>query len=121
MAQVEEKDQRVVDELFEEELDRRLREDDEFHRISDELMDEIELRFLLLADGTVAQQARLAAVLVLGNGRPRDFIRTVTRFSSQPRSTVRPSSDAVAGEWRSGCRRIHAAIERRGAAQAGTA
>ncbi|MFZ2653183.1 MAG: hypothetical protein WA210_24130 [Burkholderiaceae bacterium] len=50
-----EKDQRVVDELFEEDLDRRLREDDKFHRISDELMDDNELRFSLLADGAVQQ------------------------------------------------------------------
>lgn len=53
LGATDEKDQRVVDELFEEELDRRLREDDEFHRISDDLMDEIELRFSLLTDGTV--------------------------------------------------------------------
>jgi hypothetical protein len=33
--------------------DRRLREDEQFHRISDDLMDEIELRFSLLTEGTV--------------------------------------------------------------------
>jgi len=53
LGAVDEKDQRVVDELFEEELDRRLREDDDFYRISDDLMDEIEKRFSLLTDGTV--------------------------------------------------------------------
>ncbi|WP_237046475.1 hypothetical protein [Aquipseudomonas alcaligenes] len=83
LGATDERDQRVVDELFEEELDRRLREDDEFHRISDELMDEIELRFSLLTDGTVRRNKQ---------GWPQSwswetddratFIKTVTRFSS---------------------------------------
>jgi len=83
LGATDEKDQRVVDELFEEELDRRLREDDEFHRISDELMDEIELRFKLLTNGTVRRNKQ---------GWPQSwswetddratFINTVTRFSS---------------------------------------
>lgn len=83
LGAVDEKDQRVVDELFEEELDRRLREDDGFHRISDELMDEIELRFSLLTDGTVRRNKQ---------GWPQSwswetddrasFIKTITRFSS---------------------------------------
>jgi energy-coupling factor transporter ATP-binding protein EcfA2 len=83
LGATDEKDQRVVDELFEEELDRRLREDDEFHCISDELMDEIELRFSLLTDGTVRRNKQ---------GWPQSwswetddratFIKTVTRFSS---------------------------------------
>ena len=83
LGAIDEKDQRVVDELFEEELDSRLREDEEFHRISDELMDEIELRFSLLTDGTVRRNKQ---------GWPQSwswetddraaFIGTVTRFSS---------------------------------------
>lgn len=83
LGATDEKDQRVVDELFEEELDRRLREDDEFHRISDDLMDEIELRFSLLTDGTVRRNKQ---------GWPQSwswetddratFIKTITRFSS---------------------------------------
>lgn len=83
LGATDEKDLRVVDELFEEELDRRLREDEEFHRISDELMDEIELRFSLLTDGTVRRNKQ---------GWPQSwswetddraaFIKTVTRFSS---------------------------------------
>lgn len=82
LGAIDEKDQRVVDELFEEELDRRLREDDEFHRISDELMEEIELRFSLLVDGTVRRSKQ---------GWPQswswetdnraNFIKMVTRFS----------------------------------------
>lgn len=83
LGEIDEKDQRVVDELFEEELDRRLREDDEFHRISDELMDEIELRFSLLAPETVHRNRQ---------GWPQSwswetddraaFVKAVTRFSS---------------------------------------
>src|SRR5690606_29068183 len=79
----DEKDQRVIDELFEEELDRLLREDDEFHRVSDEIMDEIELRFLLLTDGSVKRNKQ---------GWPQSwswetddrasFIKSITRFSS---------------------------------------
>lgn len=83
LGAIDEKDQRVVDELFEEELDRRLREDDELHRISDELMDEIEFRFSLLADKAIRRSKQ---------GWPQSwscetddratFIKTVTRFSS---------------------------------------
>jgi hypothetical protein len=83
LGAIDEKDQRVVDEIFEEELDRSLREDDEFHRISDELMDEIGLRFSLLIDGTVRRSKQ---------GWPQSwawetadratFIKMVTRFSS---------------------------------------
>lgn len=83
LGAIDERDQRVVDELFEEELDRRLREDEEFHRISDDLMDEIEKRFDLLTVGTVRRNKQ---------GWPQswswvtddraDFIKTVTRFSS---------------------------------------
>src|SRR5208282_5224406 len=83
----DETDQRVVDELFEEELDRRLREDDEFHRISDELMDEIELRFSLLSEGTLRRSKQ---------GWPQSwswetddrsaFIKAITRFSSNQAS-----------------------------------
>jgi len=46
-----EEDERVVEELFEEELDKLLREDDSFHEIVDALMDEIEKRFDLLPPG----------------------------------------------------------------------
>ncbi len=83
LGAIDEKDQRVVDELFEEELDRRLREDDQFHRISDDLMDEIELRFSLLTEGAVRRSKQ---------GWPQSwswetddrqaFIKAVTRFAS---------------------------------------
>lgn len=117
LGAIDEKDQRVVDELFEEELDRRLREDDEFHRVSDELMDEIELRFSLLADGTVRRNKQ---------GWPQSwswetddratFVKTVMRFSSNHSPSLRASADA-AGEWRPRVRRVPARMERRAAAQ----
>lgn len=83
LGAIDEKDQRVVDELFEEELDRRLREDEQFHRISDDLIDEIEHRFSLLTEGNVRRSKQ---------GWPQSwswetddrqaFIKAVTRFSS---------------------------------------
>lgn len=83
LGAIDEKDQRVVDELFEEELDRRLREDDDFHRISDELMDEIELRFSLLAEGTVRRNKQGWPQSWSWETDDRNaFINTVTRFSS---------------------------------------
>ncbi len=84
LGATDEKDQRVVDELLEEELDRCLREDEEFHNISDNLMDEIELRFSVLDQyGTVRRNKQ---------GWPQSwswqtddraaFIKAVARFSS---------------------------------------
>ncbi len=83
LGAIDEKDQRVVDELFEEELDRRLREDDRFHQVSDELMDEIELRFSLLIEGTVRRNKQGWPQSWSWETEDRKaFIKTVTRFSS---------------------------------------
>jgi len=83
LGAIDEKDQRVVDELFEEELDRRLREDDEFHRISDALMDEIEVRFSLLTYGTVRRNKQGWPQSWSWETEDREaFIEAVTRFSS---------------------------------------
>jgi hypothetical protein len=83
LGAMDEKDQRVVDELFEEEMDRRLRDDDEFHRISDAIMEEIELRFSLLVDGTLRRnkQGWPQSWYWESNDR-KAFVKTVTRFSS---------------------------------------
>lgn len=80
----DEKDQRVVDELFEEELDRRLREDEEFHTASDSLMDDIELRFSLLdGQGTIRRNKQGWPESWLWQTDEREaFIKVVTRFSS---------------------------------------
>jgi hypothetical protein len=83
LGAIDEKDQRVVDELFEEELDRQLREDEEFHRASDELMDEIESRFSLLTEGTVRRNKQGWPQSWYWETTDRaSFIKTVTRFSS---------------------------------------
>lgn len=81
---IDEKDQRVVDELFEEELDRRLREDDAFHSVSDNLMDEIELRFSLLElVGVVRRNKQGWPQCWSWQTEDREtFIKTITRFSS---------------------------------------
>jgi energy-coupling factor transporter ATP-binding protein EcfA2 len=83
LGAIDETDQRVVDELFEEELDHRLREDDRFHQVSDELMDEIELRFSLLVEGTVRRNKQGWPQSWSWETEDRKaFIKTVTRFSS---------------------------------------
>lgn len=83
LGAADEKDQRVVDELFEEELDRRLREDDEFHKISDSLMDEIELRFSLLKESQANKNKQGWPQSWSWETEDREeFIRVVTRFSS---------------------------------------
>ncbi|QXP87476.1 hypothetical protein [Methylococcus capsulatus] len=104
LGAIDEKDQRVVDELFEEELDRRLREDDEFHRISDEIMDEIELRFALLTDGTVRRNKQGCPQSWCWETEDREaFIKTVTRFSSNHKPRFgRLLTPLVNGVWVAG-------------------
>jgi energy-coupling factor transporter ATP-binding protein EcfA2 len=84
LGATDEKDQRVIDELFEEELDRLLREDEEFHIISDNLMDEIELRFSLLDhEGTVRRNKQGWPQFWSWQTDDRSaFIKAVARFSS---------------------------------------
>ncbi|MFL6796832.1 MAG: hypothetical protein ACJ8F3_05415 [Xanthobacteraceae bacterium] len=83
LGATDEKDQRVIDELFEEELDRRLREDDEFHRISDDLMDEIELRFSMLDNnGTLRRNKQgWPQFWSWGTDDRESFIQALTQFS----------------------------------------
>lgn len=83
LGAIDEKDQRVIDELFEEELDRRLREDEEFHRISDDLMDEIELRFSMLdSEGTLRRNKQgWPLSWSWQTGDRKSFIKTITYFS----------------------------------------
>ena len=83
LGSYDEKEQRTADELFEEELDHLLREDEAFHKASDGLMDEIELRFGLLRDGVIHRNKQ---------GWPESwswatedrasFIKTISSFSS---------------------------------------
>lgn len=78
-----EADERVVDELFEEVFDSVIREDEQFHRVIDDLLDEIEKRF----DGLDASQMRRTKQgwplsWSLETADRQAFIRAVTRFSS---------------------------------------
>ncbi len=83
LGPTDEKDKRVIDELFEEELDRHLREDEEFHRVSDQLMDEIELRFSFLDKmGTLRRNKQgWPECWSWQTDDRKAFIKAVTRFS----------------------------------------
>lgn len=80
-----EDDERVADELFEEELDNLLRDDENFHQLSDALMDEIEKRFDLLPPGEV-QKTRQGWPLAWSGEwsieNRAEFLRAIARFSS---------------------------------------
>jgi len=78
-----ESDQRVVDELFEEELDRLLRQDEEYHAIADVLMDEIELRFSALTSGSPRKTKQGWPISWEFSSADRNtFIKEILRFSS---------------------------------------
>lgn len=78
-------DQRVVEELFEDELDNLLRDDDEFQGVADTLMAEIEKRFELLPPGRL-QKTRQGWPLAWSGEWPAreraEFLRAISRFSS---------------------------------------
>ena len=80
---IDESDQRVVDELFEEELDRLLRQDEEYHAIADEIMDEIELRFSALTLGSPRKTKQGWPISWAFSSSDRNaFIKEILRFSS---------------------------------------
>jgi hypothetical protein len=78
-------DERVAEELFEEELDNLLRDNEEFHQVADALMEEIEKRFDLLPPGKV-QKTRQGWPLAWSGEWPveerAEFLRAISRFSS---------------------------------------
>ena len=78
-------DERVADEIFEEELDNLLRDDEGFHQVADAMMEEIEKRFDLLPPGEV-RKTRQSWPLTWSGVWPFEkragFIRAVSRFSS---------------------------------------
>ncbi len=78
-------DERVLEEIFEEELDNLLRDDEEFHEIADTLMDEIEKRFDLLPPGDV-KKTRQGWPLAWSGQWPvderKEFLQAISRFSS---------------------------------------
>ena len=80
-----EEDERVADELFEEELDNLLRDEEDFHEVADDLMEEIEKRFDLLPPGKI-QKTRQGWLLAWSGEWPSEkraeFLRAISRFSS---------------------------------------
>jgi hypothetical protein len=79
----DEKDQRVIDELFEEELDNRTRDDETFQQVVDAVMDEIEERFALLPGGKL-QKTKVGWPLTWTweTGDRDAFIGAISRFAS---------------------------------------
>ncbi len=76
-------DERVFEEIFEEELDRRLAEDDDFHDLVDEILAEIELRFEWITTGRFTRGTQGWPTSWSWECEERDeFIATILRFSS---------------------------------------
>jgi energy-coupling factor transporter ATP-binding protein EcfA2 len=76
-------DERVVEEIFEENLDNLLRNDDEFQALADSLMDEIEQRFGMVTNGEFRKTKQSWPWMWTWETNDRaEFIRTVGRFSS---------------------------------------
>ena len=78
-------DERVAEELFEEELDNLLRDDEEFHQVTDALMEEIEKRFDLLPPGKVRKTRQSWPIAWSGEWpveERAEFIGAISRFSS---------------------------------------
>ncbi|ARK54919.1 hypothetical protein BOC36_18670 [Burkholderia pseudomallei] len=79
----DEKDQRVIDELFEDDLDNRTRDDETFQQVVDSLLDEIEERFALLSEGRLQKTKVGWPLSWTWETTDREaFIRAVSRFSS---------------------------------------
>lgn len=78
-----EDDERVLEELIEENLDSDLRQSDEFHEIVDSLIDEIEKRFASLDVGELRRNRQGWPTTWSWESADRAaFIKVVTRFSS---------------------------------------
>lgn len=78
-----EEDQRVVDEIFEEELDALLREDEAIHELADRLMDEIEERFDWIPVGAIRRSRQGWPVSWTFSTPDRAaFLEAIGRFAS---------------------------------------
>jgi hypothetical protein len=83
LSEDDEDDERVLDELIEEDLDSELRQSDEFHEIVDALIDEIEKRFGTLEAGELRRNRQGWPTTWSWESDDRvAFIKMVTRFSS---------------------------------------
>ena len=81
----DEEDKRVAREIFEEELDSLLAEDEIFHEVTDALMDEIEKRFELLPTGTITRTKEGWPLAWRGEWQHEErgeFIKSLLKFSS---------------------------------------
>lgn len=79
----DESDKRVVEELFEEEFDNLIRDDEQFHGVADDLLDEIEKRFDLLDPAHVRRTKQGWPLSWSWETHDRKaLIRAVSRFSS---------------------------------------
>ena len=80
-----EEDQRVVEEIFEEELDTLLAHDETFQEIADVLMDEIKKRFDLLPQGTLTRSRQGWPLAWKGEWpieKRGEFLKSILSFSS---------------------------------------
>lgn len=76
-------DERVIEEIFEENLDRVLRENDNFQQLADDLMDEIEHRFDVLEPEHVRRTKQGWPYLWSWETEDRKlFLKTINRFSA---------------------------------------
>lgn len=78
-------DDRVIEEIFEEELDNLLRDEEDFHEIADALVEEIEKRFDLLLDGETRKTKQgwpLSWHRTWPAEEREDFLKAISRFSS---------------------------------------
>jgi hypothetical protein len=76
-------DERVAQELIEEELESELRESEEFYKIVDALADEIEKRFVTLKVGDLRRNRQGWPISWTWEAEDRTgFIKTISRFSS---------------------------------------
>jgi hypothetical protein len=78
-----EEDERVAQELVEEDLENVLRQSEEFHHIVDRLSDEIEKRFSTLTEGNIRRNRQGWPISWTWETDDRErFIRVVSRFTS---------------------------------------
>jgi hypothetical protein len=76
-------DERVLEELFADSLDNRLREDERFQTLADAFMDEIERRFELLTTGEIHKTKQgWPRSWSYESGNRHEFLKIVSRFSS---------------------------------------
>ena len=78
-------DKRVAEELFEEELDNLLRADEDFHQVTDALMEEIEKRFELLHPAEVKKTRQGWPIAWSGEWpfeKRAEFLSAISHFSS---------------------------------------